>query len=87
MTVAYIERIFPLSVSLIWSVALVWGAIWHRSTHATDWFTSYQRAAWPTELAVLTAIVAQVAAWRDWKWPIRVFLQVAWIALVIFAGR
>jgi hypothetical protein len=85
VTGAYIERIVPLGLSLLWSVLLVWGVSWYRATGAGDGFTRYQRTIWPMEVAIAVAVVAQVAAWREWNWPIRLFLQVAWIALVIWA--
>jgi hypothetical protein len=86
VTVAYIERIIPFNLTLTWSVALVLGAFWNPATGAGDWFTRYQRAVWPMEVAIVAAVVAQVAAWREWKWPIRLFLHAGWIVLVIW-GR
>ncbi len=85
VTVAYIERIVPLGLTLIWSVALVSGAFWNRATGAGDGFTRYQRAAWPMEVAIVAAIVAQVAAWRGWSWWLRLLLHAGWIVLAIWA--
>jgi Protein kinase domain len=87
VTVAYMERIAPLGLTLIWSVALVSGAFEYPATGAGGWFLRYQREVWPLEVAIVAAVVAQVAVWREWKWPIRLFLHVAWIALVLFARR
>jgi hypothetical protein len=85
VTVAYLERIVPLGLTLIWLVALVWGALWFRANSPVAWFTRFQHAAWPTEAAVVAAILAQVAAWRDGPWPLRLLLQAAWLALAVYA--
>ncbi|HKI31056.1 MAG TPA: hypothetical protein VKA46_04265 [Gemmataceae bacterium] len=84
-TVAYAERIIPLGLTLIWSVALVWAAFWYRATGALDWFATMQRMGWRMEVAIAAAVVAQVAAWRGWYWPLRLLLHAAWIAPVVSA--
>jgi hypothetical protein len=84
-TVAYAERIIPLGLTLIWSAVLVWGAFWYRATGALDWFATVQRMGWLMEVAIAAAVVAQVAAWRGWYWPLRLLLHAAWITPVVFA--
>jgi hypothetical protein len=85
VTVAYLERIFPVGLTLLWSVALVWGAFMFPTTGPEAWFVQYQRAAWRTEVTVVLAVLAQVAAWREWRWPLRLLLQAAWIGFAVFA--
>jgi hypothetical protein len=84
---AYAERIIPLGLTLLWSVGLVWGALWFRSTGTGDWLGSFQRASWPMEATLAAAVVAQVAAWRGWPWPLRLLLHAAWVALLVFGRR
>jgi len=85
VTVAYAERIVPLGLALVWSVVLVWGAFfWFRFAGDQDWFGRFQRLVWPIEVAIVVAVVAQVAAWRGWYWPLRLLLHAAWIALVVY---
>ena len=35
--------------------------------------------------ALAAAVVAQVAAWRSWSWPVRLVLHAAWIGFAIYA--
>jgi hypothetical protein len=79
----YVERIIPLSLTLVWSAALVWAALGLQADGYDNW-GRFQRTVWPAEVAIVAAVVAQVAAWRGWYWPLRLLLHAAWIGLVIY---
>ena len=84
VTIGYAERVFPLALTLIYSAALVWGAFEFRAMVSEDWFAKFQELAWRGEVMLLALVVAQVAAWRGWYWPLRLFLHAAWVVLFIY---
>jgi serine/threonine protein kinase len=78
--VGYMERLLPLGclaavvlgpLSAVLRLGLPLTA---RSTHAL--FGSW-------EITVVVALLAVVAAFREWKWPIRVVLHTAWFTLFV----
>ena len=85
VTVAYVERIIPLAVTLILGAVAVLSALALRTMVSEDWLGTYQRAYWPMEVALAVLVVAQVATWRGWSWWLRLLLHAGWIVLVIWA--
>ena len=85
MTVAYVERIIPLALTLILGAVAVLSALALRTMVSQDWLGTYQRANWPLEVGLAASIVAQVATWRGWSWWLRLLLHAGWIVLVIWA--
>ena len=85
VTLAYVERIVPLALTLILGVTTVWVAALLRKIVTEDWFSVYERAYWPMHVALVVMVVAQVATWRGWSGSLRLFLHAAWIVLVIWA--
>jgi len=83
VTAAYAERIIPLALTLFWSAVLVWGAFWIGAAGPVDWFATFQGMAWRMEVVIVAAVMAQVAAWRGWYWPLRLLLHAAWIGSCI----
>jgi hypothetical protein len=84
VTVAYVERVVPLAVTLIPGVAVM-SALALPTMVSQDWLRRYQRAFWPMEVALAVLVVAQVATWRGWAWWLRLLLYAGWIVLVIWA--
>jgi tRNA A-37 threonylcarbamoyl transferase component Bud32 len=82
---AYAERMAPLTLSLLYVVALVWGGFLFQGVATESWFVKFQRQAWRLEVLVVMLIVAQVAAWRGWPWPLRLCLHAAWIVWLPYA--
>jgi hypothetical protein len=82
---AYAERIIPLAMTLIiaGTLALSASLLWTMMTE--DWFRMFRHAYWPLGVTVGVMVVAQVAAWRGWRLPLRLVLHAAWIVLVIWA--
>jgi serine/threonine-protein kinase len=85
VTAAYVERIIPLALTLILGGQAVLTPFVLRVMVIEDWFGTYQRGYWPMQVALVVLVVAQVAAWRGWPWPLRLLLHAAWIALVVWA--
>lgn len=82
--ITYAERIIPLALSLIFSVALVRVLFEIRVTVTDDWFAKFERLVWHGEVLVVILIMAQVAAWRGSWWGIRLLLHAAWIGLIVY---
>jgi serine/threonine-protein kinase len=82
---AYTERIIPLAMSLILGVQLVLAPFGLRAVGTEDWLGVFLSSYWPLAVAVVAMIVAQVAAWRGWPWPLRLLLHAAWIVLSVWA--
>jgi serine/threonine protein kinase len=80
--IGYAERVFPLAITLIYSAAMVWWAVESQDVVNEGWFAKYQAVAWKVEVLLLALVVAQVAAWRGWYWPLRLCLQIAWVSLL-----
>jgi hypothetical protein len=85
VTIAYVERIIPLAMTLILGAVTGLAAFAVRTMAADDWLGIYERAFWPMQVALAVLIVAQVAAWRGWPLPLRLLLHAGWIVLVIWA--
>jgi eukaryotic-like serine/threonine-protein kinase len=85
VTVAYIERIIPLAVTLLFGAVAALSALVMRNMGLEDWLRSYQRAYWPLEVALAVQVVAQVATWRGWSWWLRLLLHAGWIVLLSWA--
>jgi hypothetical protein len=85
VTGIYAERMIPLGLTLVLTVSLVWWAFWFPAAGSGSWLAKFQRAAWPLEVTVAASIVAQVATWRGWYWPLRLLLHAGWFALLVFA--
>ena len=85
LTIAYVERIVPLALTLMLGGVMVWVAVLLRSIIGADWLGVYERAQWPRQVAVALLIVAQIAAWREWPVWLRLPLHAGWIVLVVFA--
>jgi serine/threonine protein kinase len=84
VTLGYAERVVPLALSLLYSVILVWGAFQLRAMISADWFAKFQEVAWRGEVMLIAMVVAQVATWRGWYWPLRLSLHAAWIACFLY---
>ncbi len=65
MTIAYVERIVPLALTLMLGATAVLPAVLLRSIIGADWLGVYERAYWPLQVALALVIVPQVAAWRE----------------------
>jgi len=71
--------------------ALVAGSLWRRHQRLGPVAAAYAERIIPLMLSLLAAvyvvvlIVAQVAAWRGWWWPLRLLLIAAGIALFVWA--
>ena len=85
VTVAYVERIIPLAVTLLFGAVAVLSALAMRSMGLQDWLGTYQRAYWPLAVALAALAVAQVATWRGWSWWLRLLLHAGWIVLLGWA--
>jgi hypothetical protein len=84
VVVAYTERVVPLAMSLLLVVFVVWLTFaWRREISTVDWFWNTQRRLWPLEAVLAVLVAAQVATWRGWRWPLRLFLHAAWLALYV----
>jgi hypothetical protein len=70
----------PLTLLLIFTSTFVWTALELRAWITEDWFGKFQRLFWRLEAAVAAMVVAQVAAWRGWPWPLRLSLHATWVA-------
>jgi hypothetical protein len=84
VALAYAERVIPLVMSLYCTVLIIWMTALSRDLVTVDWLWNTQRFLWSREAALATLVVAQVATWRGWRWPVRLFLHAAWIALFVF---
>jgi hypothetical protein len=82
VTVAYVERVIPLAVTLNFGAVAVLSALVMRSMGLQDWLHTYQRAYWPLAVALAVLVVAQVATWRGWSWWLRLVLHPGWIVLL-----
>jgi tRNA A-37 threonylcarbamoyl transferase component Bud32 len=85
VTLAYAERIVPLTLSLLYSVVLIWGTFVFRAMITAGWLGKFQHLAWRLEVLVVVLIVAQVAAWRGWPWPLRLLLHASWMVFLPYA--
>jgi hypothetical protein len=86
LTIAYVERIVPLAVTLMLGATTVLSAVWLRSIIGAGWLGAYERAYWPLQVALALVIVPQVAAWREWPVRLRLLLHACWGVLVGFAS-
>ncbi|HZT83501.1 MAG TPA: hypothetical protein VFA26_24940, partial [Gemmataceae bacterium] len=82
---AYAERGIPLALSLLLGtyLALVPVVVW--ALGIGDAPGASLRAGWPLGVALAVLVVAQVAAWRGWYWPLRMLLLAGGIALAVWA--
>jgi serine/threonine-protein kinase len=85
VTMAYIERIIPLVLTLQFGVMAVLSVAAVRSLAAGDWLSAYQRGFWPMEIALGMLILAQVATWRGWSRWLRLLLYAGGIVLLAWA--
>jgi hypothetical protein len=85
VAVAYAERVVPLALSVMLAVILALSFFVSRYIFTEDWFGTTQRALWPREALLAALIVAQVATWRGWRWPLRLSLHAGWLALAALA--
>lgn len=83
VTLAYVERIIPLALTLLYVAVLGMTAFALRDMAIENWFGQFQRLSWSIELALVPMIAAQVGAWRGWSRPVRLLLHAAWIALLL----
>jgi hypothetical protein len=74
VTAAYAERMIPLALILLFSALFVWWAFAYR-------FGESPRLFW---LLMAALVVVQVATWRGWYWPIRLFLHAVWMATLFY---
>jgi hypothetical protein len=82
---AYAERIIPLALTLLFGGETLLFLFALRALGVEDWWGAFLRACWPMGIALTVLVVAQVAAWRGWYWPLRLLLHPAWIALLVWA--
>jgi hypothetical protein len=85
VTLAYVERIIPLALTLIFGGGTVLSVFLARTLVADGWLGMYQRAYWPMEVALAALVVAQIATWRGWSWWLRLLLHAGWIGLIAWA--
>jgi hypothetical protein len=85
VTLAYVERIIPLALTLIFGGVTVLSAFMFRTLVADAGLGMYQRAYWPMEVGLTVLVLAQVATWRGWSGWLRLLLHAAGIGLVIWA--
>ncbi len=85
VTVAYVERVIPLTLFLAHGAQVVLSVVALRTVVSDDWLGTYQRAYWPMEVALAVLVVAQVATWRGWSLWLRLLLHAGWIGLLIWA--
>src|SRR5262249_25462315 len=79
--ILYAQRIIPLTLTLLYSAARAWDVLLLSGRVPTNWIEKFQHYAWRLEILLAVLVVAQVAAWRSWFWPLRLFLHAAWITL------
>ncbi|MGP8025892.1 MAG: serine/threonine-protein kinase, partial [Acidocella sp.] len=84
VTVAYVERIIPLAVTLILLAEAV-SALGLPTMVSQEWRATYQPAYWPLAVAPAVLVVAQVATWRGLSWWLRLLLHAGWIVLLSWA--
>ncbi len=82
VTIAYVERIIPLTLTLAHGAETVLSALALRTIVSQEWLSTSQRAYWPMEVALAVLVVAQVATWRGWFWWLRLLLHAGWIVLI-----
>jgi hypothetical protein len=87
VTVAYVERSIPLTLTLGLGATAALSAFLLRTMVSEDWLGTYQRAYWPLEVALAVLVVAQVATWRGWTWRLRLLLHAGWIVLVVIWAK
>jgi hypothetical protein len=85
VTLAYTERMVPLAFTLAFCARFVRDVIESHPTATGDWFGTFHRLYWLGEVAMVAMVVAQVAAWRGWSWPLRLFLHTVWIGLLAWS--
>jgi hypothetical protein len=85
LTIAYVERIVPLALTLGLAFSAAWQAALFRTIRGAGWLGAYERAGWPLQVALALVIVPQVAVWRGWPVWLRMLLHAGWIILVVFA--
>jgi hypothetical protein len=82
---AYAERTIPLMLSLLAAVYVVIAPFGLWAIGVENWLGTYQRAIGPVLIALGVLVVAQVAAWRGWWWPLRLLLLAAGVVLFAWA--
>jgi hypothetical protein len=82
---AYAERIIPLALTLIFGGLTIVFLFAVRALGFRDWLGTFLRACWPMGVGLAVLVLAQVAAWRGWVWPLRLILHVTGIALIVWA--
>jgi hypothetical protein len=82
---AYVERIIPLALSLIFGCQLVLAPFGLWAIGTEDWLGTFQRSYWPLAVAVAVLIAAQAASRRGWPWPLRLLLHASWVVLTVWA--
>jgi hypothetical protein len=85
VTLAYVERVIPLALTLIFGGVTVISVFVFRTLVADGSLGMYQRAYWPMEAGLTVLVIAQIATWRGWSRSLRLFLHAAGIGLVIWA--
>jgi hypothetical protein len=85
VTLAYVERVIPLALTLIFGLGTVLSAFMLRTLVADGWLGMCQRMYWPMEVGLTVLVIAQVATWRGWPWWLRLLLHTAGIGLVAWA--
>jgi hypothetical protein len=82
---AYAERIIPLALTLLLDAITTLLPFVLRALGIEDWPVASLRACWPMGAALAVLVVAQVAVWRGWYWPLRLLLLASGIALGVWA--
>jgi tRNA A-37 threonylcarbamoyl transferase component Bud32 len=78
---AYAERIIPMAMTLLMVVLLTWSVFFGGDQDPALWFMRLKPGMWILVAGFIVILVlAQVAAWRGWAWPIRLLLHAAWIS-------
>jgi hypothetical protein len=86
VTVAYVERVIPLAVTLILVIEAVPLALALPTMASQEWQdAAYQPSYWLLAVAPVL-VVAQVATWRGWSWWLRLLLHAGWIVLLSWAN-
>jgi tRNA A-37 threonylcarbamoyl transferase component Bud32 len=85
MLAAYAERIIPLALTLLFGGETIMFLFALPALGIADWLGTFLRVCWPMGIVLALMVVAQVAAWRGWPWPLRLVLHAGWIALLIWA--
>ena len=89
LTIAYVERIVPLALTLIgaprmWTAVMV-PSVMVPTVIGAEGLGVYELAYWNFRIAP-ALLIAQVATWREWPVWLRLLLHAGWIGLVGFAS-